>query len=571
MKSMFVLAALIPVAAVADSPATEVPVLSISIAPGRMDAVQGKGEVRVVIEVPGTHVEAGKPLFDLPIGADLSVSDLHGPVAVHQPAGAGPEQEAGPGQRPGPDIDRGYVADRVVEGVMRISYRVAIQNALGNGGTTPIFSRVDGDGFSALGMTFFATPRTTTLYRPMIHWDLSAMGPGATGVSSFGDGDVAGPVGPVDRLGKVVVMAGRLHREPAAGDKGKFAAVWSGDPGYDLRPTMQWARQLHGWMIDFFATPDDPAYRVFARDNGGLNAGGGVAFPNSFFQTWGNSVTADSMRGILAHEMVHTFTANDLGRWYVEGDAVYYQVQLPWRAGMVSTEDYLHDINLTAYRYYTNLKMHAHEDEIEPAFFRDSWLNTLAYDRGALYFAQLEGMIRHKTGGKRSIDDLVRIMVRKGRNGEQITDDSWLDIIRQGIGEDAVTLTKSMLLGGMVLPDSDAYGPCFTRVSVKLRRYELGFTVDRKPAGTPVAVRSLIAGSEAAKAGIRDGDLVALPLITSEGPRRDPDATITATVTRDGKSFPVTWAPRGEAVDGYQWERVAGVPDSACRPAGPRR
>jgi predicted metalloprotease with PDZ domain len=360
-------------------------------------------------------------------------------------------------------------------------------------------------------------------------------------------------------------MAGQLHREPASTDKGKFAAVWSGDPGYDLRPTMRWANKLHSWMVDFFDTPSDPAYRVFARANGGLNAGGGVAFANSFFQTWGATVTGESMRRVLGHEMVHTFTSNDLGRWYVEGDAVYYQVQLPWRAGMVTTDQYLHDINLTAYRYYTNLKIRAREDEIDPAFFRDLWLNTLAYDRGALYFAQLNGMI-HKIDGKRSIDDLVRVMVRKERSGEEVTGETWNAVIRAGIGEDAVTLTKSMLTGGIVLPDSDAYGPCFLRISAKLRRFELGFAVERKPAGAPAVVRALIAGSEAARAGIREGDGIELPQLTSDGPRRDPQSMVTAKVTRDGKTFPVTWSPHGEAVDGYQWERVPGVPESACRP-----
>ncbi|QKR99601.1 peptidase M61 [Sphingomonas sp. CL5.1] len=528
-----------------------VPIIRVSIVPGRMDGSRGSGNVRVAIDVPGVHVDAGQPLFDFPTGDDLVVTDARGAVDIAS-RGAGE--------------DRFYVATRAVDGDLRIAYRVAIRNSVATGGTTPIFPRVDGDGFSALGMAFLATPHVAGSYRLALRWDLSAMGPGATGVSSFGDGDATVPAAPVDRLRKLVMMAGRLNREPAAGGTGKFAAVWSGDPGYDLRPTMRWAQRLHGWMVDFFRTPDDPAYRVFARENGGLNAGGGVAFPNSFFQTWGRGVTGDSMRGILAHEMVHTFTANDLGRWYVEGDAVYYQVRLPWRAGMVSTDQYLRDINMTAYRYYTNLKIAAHEDEIDPAFFSNPWLNTLAYDRGALYFAQLDGMIRRKTGGKRSIDDLVRVMVRTGRDGETITDETWFALLREGIGEEAVALTKSMLAGGIVLPESDAYGPCFRRVAARLRRYELGFTVARKPAGTPVEVKGLIAGSEADKAGVRNGDMIALPLLTSDGPRRDFAATVTAQVTRDGRTFPVTWAPRGAAVDGYQWERVAGVPDSACRP-----
>jgi predicted metalloprotease with PDZ domain len=387
------------------------------------------------------------------------------------------------------------------------------------------------------------------------------------GVSSLGDGDVVGAAGPVERMGRIVVMAGRLHHVPAVIRAGKFEAVWAGDPGFDPRPAMRWTRRLHAWMVRFFETPDDPAYRVFLRNNGGLNAGGGVAFPNSFFATWGPGVNGESLKGILGHEMVHTFTENDLGRWYVEGDAVYYQVQLPWRAGMVSTAQYLRDINLTAARYYTNLEIHAPEAEIDPNFFKDPWINTLDYDRGALYFAQLNAMIQKRSGGKRSIDDLIRIMVRKGRNGADIVNDTWYDLIRKEIGEDAVTLTKSLLAGGVVVPDSNAYGPCFRRYATRIRRYQLGFKVKRTQPGESAVISAVIPGSEAAKAGLHDGDAVILPELTSEGPRRDPQATITAKVFRGGNEFEVTWLPRGKAVAAYQWARVPGVPDSACRPS----
>src|SRR5690606_38318677 len=124
----------------------------------------------------------------------------------------------------------------------------------------------------------------------------------------------------------------------------------------------------------------------------------GVAFPNSFFETYGRGVTAESMKGVLSHEMVHTFTMTGLGRWYDEGSAVYYQLQLPWQAGMVTTEQYLRDINLTAARYYTNAEIDSPEDRIGPNFFSNQWLNTLAYDRGALYFAVLDGKVRRASG-----------------------------------------------------------------------------------------------------------------------------------------------------------------------------
>ena len=44
----------------------------------------------------------------------------------------------------------------------------------------------------------------------------------------------------------------------------------------------------------------------------------------------------------------------------------------------------------------------------------------------------------------------------------------------------------------------------------------------------------------------------------------DPTRTLTLKVTRDGRTFAVTYLPRGETVEAWQWERVAGVPDGKC-------
>ncbi len=328
----------------------EAPLMTVRISPGPMDEAAKVGEVRIVEVIPGLQTAAGAPLFAVQ-GEDLDVTDALGPV----PRTADKEN---------------FVPARTVQGDLTVRYRVTVENTPDNGGTTPIRPRLDGRGFSALGMTMLAVPEIERPYRIRLVWDLSRMGPGATAVSSFGDGDVDVPAMPLARLGRSIFMAGELHREPQPPAKGRFSAAWSGDPGFDPRPAMQWTEKLHAWMVDFFRTPGDPAYRVFLRLNGARNPGGGVAFPNSFFATYGPGVTGESMKNILGHEMVHTFTAHDLGKWYDEGNAVFYQVQLPWRAGMVPTERYLRDINLTAARYYTNAEIDAPDAKIEPNFFR---------------------------------------------------------------------------------------------------------------------------------------------------------------------------------------------------------
>ncbi|WP_293454715.1 hypothetical protein [Phenylobacterium sp.] len=531
--------------------AADAPIMTVRIAPGAMDEAIGRGELRIEETIPAFAWPAGALLFRSP-GVDLEVADAQGPV-------------------PGVLRDGGFAPGRAIAGGLNVRYRLVVENAPESGGTTPIWPRIDGRAFSATGMTMLALPEAKTPYRVRLTWDLTAMGPGAAAVSSFGDGDVEVAALPISKLGRTIFMAGILSREPSEAIAGKFSAAWSGEPGFDPRPAMQWTGALHAWMVRFFDTPGDPAYRVFLRANGGRNPGGGVAFPNSFFATYGPGVTGESMKGILGHEMVHTFTAHDLGKWYDEGNAVYYQVQLPWRAGTVSTEVYLRDINLTAARYYTNAEIDAPEDRIIPNFFKDTWLNTLGYDRGALYFAILNGKIRRASGGKRSVDDLIREMVRRDRGGETLTEAAWLQLVRREIGEDGVALHRRMMAGGVIVPASGDYGPCFRRIPAKIRRYELGFTPRTLP-DRRAEVTGLVAGSEAEKAGLRNGDVLTMPVITTEGVKRDPLRTLTASVSREGKTFDVTWLPRtGTVFDAWQWERAPGVPDSACRPPAPGR
>jgi predicted metalloprotease with PDZ domain len=523
------------------------PLMKILIAPGPMSEAVNKGDVRVAISVPDFEAAAGTPLFTLTAFPELSVSDAAGPVTVAPATGGA----------------RRWTATRAVSGDLVIRYRVPVQNTATNGGIPPLGPRIDGNAFSANGQTFLAIPETSAPYRIRIDWDLSGMGPEASAVSTFGDGAAELPAGPVSRLRLAAFMAGRLYREPSVVAATGFSSVWAGDPGFDLRPPMQWASRLHSWMTTFFRTTDDPPYRVFLRYNP-ANAGGGVAYPNSFVVTYGAGVTAETMKHILPHEMTHTWTANNLGKWYDEGNAVYYQALLPWRAGMITTDAYLDDINKTAARYYTNAELDAPEDKVIPNFWSDIWLNMLSYDRGALYFAVLNGKIRRASGGKRSVDDLVRELVHKARAGDTITESTWVDLLRRELGDDGVAVHRTMMQGGIVRPQSDDYGPCFKSVTRQIRRFELGFTPRSMPDGRK-QVDHLVDGSEAAKAGLRNGDVVSYPPITTDGLRRDPQANLAVQVTRNDTTFQLTYLPRGVALEVPQWERVAAVPESDCR------
>jgi predicted metalloprotease with PDZ domain len=326
---------------------------------------------------------------------------------------------------------------------------------------------------------------------------------------------------------------------------------------------MQWTAHLHHWMSGFFKDATEPPYRVFLRFNP-MNAGGGAALTHSFLVTYGTGVTGENLKSILGHEMTHTWTSNDdLGQWYNEGNAVYYQALLAWRAGLISADQFLADLNRTAGRYYTNALRATPEDQVLPHFWEDTRIRVLPYDRGALYFAVLNGKIRKKSAGRRSVDDLIQIMIVRARAGEKLSDQTWVDLIGKELGEEGLAIHKSMLAGGLMLPDSDGFGPCFDRTVEKIRQFDLGFD-NASLLGNVKTIKGLKSGSEAERAGLRDGDVisygVALDAVQAEVQR-----TLTLQVTRDGKTFSLTYLPRGAAVDAYQWERVAGVAETRCK------
>jgi predicted metalloprotease with PDZ domain len=537
--------------------AAPAPLMKVLLEPVPMSQAARTVDVDVIITIPEVHVPAGAVLLRLdtivpgmaepqPV-SDLAVSDAFGAASVVLHTKEGTCE---------------WTTTRALEGDLEVRYHLPIENIPMVRGGPPIQLRIDGDGFSGVGNMLVALPLIQSPYRIEIQWDLAAMGSGATGVTSYGDGDVVLPAGPISRIGSTFFMAGHLERWPQK-PAGAFSAAWLGEPPFDPRPAMQWTARLHHWMSGFFKDETEPPYRVFLRFNP-MNAGGGAALTHSFLVTYGTGVTGENLKSILGHEMTHTWTSNDdLGKWYNEGNAVYYQALLPWRAELITADQFLADLNQTASRYYTNALRTTPEDQVLPHFWEDTRIRVLPYDRGALYFAVLNDKIRKKSGSRRSIDDLIQTMIVRARAGETLSDSVWVDLLGKELGAEGLAVHKSMLEGGLMLPESDAFGPCFRRTVKKIRQFDLGFD-NASLLGTVKTIEGLKPLSEAARAGLRDGDTITYG-VALDFVQAHVNQTLTLQVTRDGKTFPLTYLPRGEAVDAYQWERIAGVPETRCK------
>lgn len=550
---------------------------SITLAPASPNASGVIPSMDVSVTVSGVRAEAGETVVRLPSSLHTVVTSAKDITALSAADDAGPLAVKAVDDPAGDAITyRAWVADRPVRGTLRFSYRVPVDAARPPIAKPQYELRTSHATISGAAASFLPLPDDSTPRRVEVRWDLSALEDNAQaadllGASSFGLGNVrtTNAYKP-EQIFSTYIMAGApgLFKTEQAG----FFSVWQGQPPFPAENLMQWAADLQQFYGDFFQHMPE-TFGVFMRPNP-VNPGSGIGLTHSFAFTYNHTSEPEGMRGLLAHEMLHawvrSFDSQDYeggglaASWFGEGLAVHYQRLLPYRAGLMTQAEFLEDLNRTAARYYTNIKINTPNADIPAGFWRDTRVRVLPYDRGSLYFAKVDADIRAASGGQRSLDDLVRAMLNTRLRGEPMNLALWLRLLREELGETGLREFEAMLAGGTVLPPSDAFGPCFQRTTKPLRRFDLGFDPDSL-LQAPKIVRGLKPESEAAVAGLREGDEI-LNTFSQDGLQANQTAYLTLQIRRDGEEHTIRYQPRGETVSAYQWEpNPANAGKAECR------
>ena len=510
--------------------------------------------VAVTLVFDGLSTDANTPLLQMPLVSSnvdtvssgltrIEAQDAKGPIKLTSRDVERPVQAAGDAEIGGEM--REWQADRAVSGRLTVRYTVPAVAALPPRGPAPPFAfSNDGQATSGAGHIFLLLPPGNTSYRTTVRWDLSALPTGAKGVSSYGGGTATAPE-PLNasQLRMAYYMAGQIGTWPWPAPERGFFAAWQGNPPFDAKALMGWTRDLYDRYATFFGQKEPPPYGVFMRYNP-INAGGGVGLYHSFVTTFGKpggpGSNVDDVKSTLAHEMFHTFSpfieqpAGLESSWFGEGLATFYQRRLPLRFGLISPEKFLDDLNFHAGRYYTSALGNAPNSEVPKRFWADTRIRTLPYDRGMLYFADLDEKVRRKSGGKRSVDDLMLGMRALNKAGKTTTNADWEHLLDAELGVTAVQDFRSFLSGKPPLPASDAFGPCFRRTTRPMRRYELGF--DTAVLAEPRRiVRGMQAGTAAAAAGLKNGDEILMP-VPQDQLQGEQDAKIKLRVKRASRA-----------------------------------
>ena len=324
----------------------------------------------------------------------------------------------------------------------------------------------------------------------------------------------------------------------------------------------------------------------------GASGGGGLEHLNSTsltFRRFGFSTEAD-WRGfytLVAHEFFHLwnvkrirpdalgpfdYTQENYTRllWVAEGVTSYYENLFVRRAGLMTDRQYL-DAVARAFQNLQNTPGRLEQSAEESSF--DAWIkqyrpdensinSTISYyDKGAILGLLLDLEIRKRSGGARSLDDVMRSLYRdfykRGRNytpedfqrvAESAAGTGLDDFFRRYVrGREELDYNAALDVAGLRLDTAAAPDTSRTAANEPLYIYPLGATVAQE--GERLVVRNVHAGEPAYEQGLNandqivavDGYRATRDFLNSRVAEKHPGDTLTLTVFRadELRTFPV--------------------------------
>ncbi len=171
---------------------------------------------------------------------------------------------------------------------------------------------------------------------------------------------------------------------------------------------------------------------------------------------------------LLAHEMFHAWNASRLGGlkdnslyWFSEGFTDHYAALLLWRAKLISHTEYMERCNDILRRYYTSRCRNYPYQRLQAERDSNSDAERQLYARGNVLALHWDASIRSATGGKQSLDDVMRELFRAARSEDfRLSKDSIDQTVRRYLKEGVRReVDRYVELGETIPVRDDLLGP----------------------------------------------------------------------------------------------------------------
>lgn len=374
------------------------------------------------------------------------------------------------------DDYRHYIAARPTKGDVVLSFTARPKLNPGKEEFYHMGAENNGKAIFGPGSGFLPMPKGGN-YTINLDWDLSKAPNSTRAVWSLGEGPSVTVVGPPSFVSESYFAVGRMQSLPPAGTLSNFTTYWFDDPpeDFDITETAIFTQEVFDHMREFFRDHDD-TYRVFYRKFPPNQSTGAAANTRSFmFPLQKGNMDPKETQAIVSHELVHNWVvASDTDgkhtsvEWYVEGAAEFYLARLLFRYGMHTADQFLDQMNEFARDYYVNPLINTN---LEQGGDEEDWdFIHLPYQRGNMFLVRMDTLIRNKSNGTRSIDNVVQALLdrSRARQGDRIED--ILDLLVKEVGPEARTELEDMYRGKTLVMPENSLGAGFTVEQVQIPR-----------------------------------------------------------------------------------------------------
>jgi predicted metalloprotease with PDZ domain len=292
---------------------------------------------------------------------------------------------------------------------------------------------------------------------------------------------------------------------------------------------------------------------------------GGTGLTHSFATFVATDRAIDPfMHHLLSHELFHTWNGGriqpkspeELVYWFSEGFTNYFARRLNVRAGIIDADEAITDYNEVLFDYWKSKVREAPNERVMKDFWSDSEVNHLPYQRGDVLAHEWDARMRAQGQGH-SLDDVMRDLMRASTRDGTLASAESIDLLVRaylpsGISDD---VHKYIDQGTLLEPSDGALGPCMKLVQTKKTLMVRGF--DRQKSVASGVVTGTVAGSNAERAGLKDGQIILESVFTMDPAQK------TRLRVRDAGSDPksdgrwIEYFPAGDTLTVPQYERDA--------------
>lgn len=235
------------------------------------------------------------------------------------------------------------------------------------------------------------------------------------------------------------------------------------------------------------------------------------------FATWvGRNSPLPGLVWLLAHEYFHSWNARRLGEpdeeteardyWLSEGFTDFYARRLMLRTGLWTPEQFIESWNDALRAYAASPFRAATNAAVAQAFWTDEDAQEQPYQRGALLAALWDRRLRTASGGRETLDTVLRAQRDYARAADALPPlvPTFRRMMRDHGVDIAPDVARYLDAGAPVDLPADAFGPCVRVETMEQPVFERGWDVRATRAAGNV-IKGLDHDSNAYRAGLRDG------------------------------------------------------------------